>query len=674
MPINQFSSQSGIDFDAKQLWQIYNQGHYDQLSYILINQLKYYENLISSPINEVEEYSLIVQINQFLKHFLYFITQEDFIISDDLTLAWLGCHGVLANLISISGFRNAEPYLQILQSQQQNFLKLLLLYSANNQAQIASSLLFDIHAQLACIWYANYLESWTSQLVNSKGYFNLRQHLRDQDERLTDLYAIENLYFGVTYIDSDQEALIKTNLNHKIQSHPLFKQLQEQLSQNLLSQSSLQNQELDSLDDQELNNQKKNPQIAVISGCWSPGHSVHRNYAHYVNALKKYFSVTLIHLGHLSDQIDQEGFSQVLNISWHEQNLDISEVLKHQFSLIFFPDIGMSTESILLSNLRIAPIQVMGLGHPSSSWSQHIDYVITGRKVELPSVIKPAIKPPVKSSIKSTKNQPKSKHYSEKLILLPGLGVSASLHPRMASLNLSPSEFQSSLLSINPDQKGDLDPIISGSIIINCPWYPQKVNYPMLLILNRIRNEIKRPCIFRFFSGAGFKKLHQFLAFKNEIIQVLGAENCQVFPSLNFDNYATYLSQGHLTLDSHPFGGFNVILDSLAVGVPTVVWEGKHWYNRAGAQCLRNIGLEVLIATNATEYISITVNLIKSFEQKNQLYHDIKAKLTPEIMTQINQGDDSNLFVAAFHHLIKHDLPQYYSDLNYSDLNLSPEN
>ncbi|MFN5855896.1 MAG: hypothetical protein ACK456_08370, partial [Pseudanabaenaceae cyanobacterium] len=653
------------NFKAKQLWQTYSQGHYDQLSYILINQLKYYDNLINSSIDEGEEYNLTVQINQFLKHFLYFITQEDFIVSDDLTLAWLSCHGVLANLLSISGFRNAEPYLQILQSQQQNFLKLLLLYSANNQAQIAPSLLFDIHAQLACIWYANYLESWTSQLVNSKGYFNLRQHLRDQDERLTDLYAIENLYFGVTYIDADQEPLIKTNLNHKIQSHPLFKQLQEQLNQNLSNQNLLSQS---SLDNQEIDDQRKNPQIAVISGCWSPGHSVHRNYAHYVDVLKKHFSVTLIHLGNPSVQIDQEGFSQVLNISWHEQNFDISELLKHQFSLIFFPDIGMSTESILLSNLRIAPIQVMGLGHPSSSWSQHIDYVITGRKVELPSVIKPAIKPPTKSSIKSPKNQSKSKHYSEKLILLPGLGVSASLHPRMANLNLGPSGFQASKLSINSDQKDESDPII-----INCPWYPQKVNYPMLLILNRIRNEIKRPCIFRFFSGAGFKKLHQFLAFKHEIVQVLGAENCQVFPSLNFDDYATYLSQGHLTLDSHPFGGFNVVLDSLAVGIPTVVWEGKHWYNRAAAQCLRNIGLEVLIATNATEYISTVVNLVKSLEQNNQLYYDIKAKLTPEIITQINQGDDSNLFVAAFHHLIKHDLPKYYSDLNYSDLKLSQE-
>ena len=351
MTINPVNSQSGINFEAKQLWQTYSQGQYDQLSYILINQLKYYDNLINSSIDEGEEYNLTVQINQFLKHFLYFITQEDFIISDDLTLAWLSCHGVLANLLSISGFRNAEPYLQILQSQQQNFLKLLLLYSANNQAQIAPSLLFDIHAQLACIWYANYLESWTSQLVNSKGYFNLRQHLRDQDERLTDLYAIENLYFGVTYIDADQEPLIKTNLNHKIQSHPLFKQLQEQLNhnlsnQNLLSQSSLDNQEID--------HQRKSPQIAVISGCWSPGHSVHRNYAHYVDALKKHFSVTLIHLGNPSVQIDQEGFSQVLNISWHEQNFDISELLKHQFSLIFFPDIGMSTESILLSGIAIS--------------------------------------------------------------------------------------------------------------------------------------------------------------------------------------------------------------------------------------------------------------------------------------------------------------------------------
>ncbi|MEI6427970.1 MAG: hypothetical protein WCO45_06205 [Pseudanabaena sp. ELA607] len=638
MTIHQVNQAIDISIKPKQLWQLYCDGHYDQLSYILIEQLKYYDNLSNQYISDQDCQILINHINQFLKHLLYFITQEDFIISDELALAWLSYHGTLANLLSISWFKNAEPYLQILKAQQQNFLKLLLLYSANNQADIAPSLLFDLHSQLACIWYANYLESWTSQLVNGVGYFNLRQHLRYQDERLTDLYAIENLYFGVTYIDADQEAVIKTTLNHKIQNHPLFQSLQKQLNQSLLSNLALQNL---ALENQISDTNNQNINIALISGCWLHGHSVHRNYSHYVNALKKQFSVTLIHLGNMVDQLDQVGFAEVINICWQQQGIDISQLLKHQFALIFFPDIGMSTESILLSNLRIAPIQIMGLGHPSSSWSNQIDYVITGRKAELPSVIN------------SPKNDVKKHHYGERLILLPGLGVTANLHPHMANLQ----ENNSPIISLNNlfdlPQKND-NGISDKPIIINCPWYPQKVNYPMLLILNRIRKEVKHHCIFRFFSGAGFKKLHQFLAFKNEIIQTLGAENCQVFPNLNFDDYATYLSQGDLTLDSYPFGGFNVVLDSLGVGVPTIVWEGKHWYNRAAAQCLRHIDLDALIATNTTEYIAITVRLIKSILQKTQFSQQIKNKLQSELMCQINQQDDTDLFVDIFGYLIKH--------------------
>ncbi len=641
MILNQFNAQLVTNLDSKQLCQIYSQEQYDQLSYIFIRQLEEYNRWLNASISESEEYALINHVNQFLKHLLYFITQEDFIINDKLVLGWLSYHGTIANLLRISRFKNAEVYLALLQTQQQNFIKLLSLYSASNEAIIAPKLFFDLHPQLACVWYANYLESWMIQLANSKGYFNLRQHLRCEDERLTDLYAIENLYFGVTYIDSDQEAVIKTNLNQKIQSNPLFKNFQNQLNQNLLLQKTRQQK-----------NNKSNIKIAVISGCWLLGHSVHRNYAQYVRTLQKHFSVTLVHLGAMVEGIDQAGFGEVLNIHWQEQSMDISELLKHQFDLIFFPDIGMSTESILLSNLRIAPIQVMGLGHPSSSWSQQIDYVITGRKVELPSVLEANQKPLLSNR--------KSCHYIEKLIILPSLGVSASIHPHMTQLSLPSSGFKLALNansnanspSSNPSQSSDTI-VKEESIIINCPWYPQKVNYPMLLILNRIRQGIKQPCIFRFFAGAGLRKLHQFLAFKNEIIDVLGAESCQFFSALKFEDYATYLNQGHITLDSYPFGGFNVIIDSLAVGVPAIVWQGNHWYNRAAAQCLREIGLNDLIATNAQEYISITTKLAKSIKQKSQFAQQIKAKLKPQFINQINHQDDSEVLANIFYDLIK---------------------
>src|SRR2546429_306824 len=71
-------------------------------------------------------------------------------------------------------------------------------------------------------------------------------------------------------------------------------------------------------------------------------------------------------------------------------------------TVVYYPDIGMTPQSILLANLRLAPIQIMSLGHPVSTWGSEIDYFISGADVEPP-------------------NYPE-RNYSERLVLLPGCG------------------------------------------------------------------------------------------------------------------------------------------------------------------------------------------------------------------------------------------------------------
>ncbi len=48
--------------------------------------------------------------------------------------------------------------------------------------------------------------------------------------------------------------------------------------------------------------------------------------------------------------------------------------------IIYYPSIGMSEMAILLCNLRLAPIQIASVGHPATTQSTSIDYMIMGHE------------------------------------------------------------------------------------------------------------------------------------------------------------------------------------------------------------------------------------------------------------------------------------------------------
>ena len=65
---------------------------------------------------------------------------------------------------------------------------------------------------------------------------------------------------------------------------------------------------------------------------------------------------------------------------------------------LLLPDVGMSASSRVLSQYRIAPIQLASWGHPDTTGSSNIDYFLSGELLEVPGA---------------------DDHYSEELIRLP---------------------------------------------------------------------------------------------------------------------------------------------------------------------------------------------------------------------------------------------------------------
>ncbi|WP_310481343.1 hypothetical protein [Chamaesiphon sp. VAR_48_metabat_403] len=572
-----------IQFNPRELLQDYADKNYDRLSDRLLQILSYFDRVTYVELTDESRYF----INAFVKNFLYILTQPDYILTDRDGLSFIKSNLTISNLVAISDFRTTDPYLELLNAQPQNYVKLLTLYSARNTVQIDRRMLFDTNPELASHWYSHYLELYRSGLVNRVVYQNLREHILYDDDRLTEFYHIDNLYFGATYIDGDLDRILKQKINRSIQNSQLVKSIH-------------------------IENTPQPNQIAIVSGCWFPQHSVYRILSEYVATLADKYELTLIHLGDRNLPIDTTYFKAVKYLKNVDGKLDLSGIKTNEFAAIYFPDIGMIPESILLANLRIAPIQICGLGHPVSTFGSKIDYFISGSDAEV------ADNP--------------QRNYSERLVLLPGIGA---IHQQP---------------NYQIQHKVNRSPELLSTFIINCPWYAQKVNDPLLRSLQEIATTANKHVLFRIFAGGGLTCKNDFLPFVRDIEQIVGAEHVCVYPYQSYDKYMDIMAEGDMCLDAYHFGGCNVIVDGLYLRKPSVVFEGDRWYSRAGAKLMRKIGLGELVATTPLEYVRLTLESIDNDEFRTKIQTKIDAI---DLDKLVFESHDAKYFQKAIEFLLQ---------------------
>lgn len=525
-------------FNPRNYLQLYLDGRYDELSEACIQVLEHFEQV---PYGEATA-ELQYFVDVFIKNFLYLFSQPDYIVGDRHALRFIQLNPVIANLTAISHQRTTDFYLELLQRQPQNFIKILTLLNPRCTIEIDYLQLFETNAALASRWYSYYVELYLSAQVSPLGRKNLRNHIDySDDQRLVEFANIADVYFGASYINHEGDRPIKRRINQAIQNNTFCKNAQ-------------------------IENQPNPRKIAVITALWHKNHSVYHTLAEFLDAAKTDYSLTLIKLGGVST-IDQSLFENVIQLDIVEGALDIEPIRRNDFGIVYFPDIGMSPESILLSNLRLAPIQIAGTGHPVSTFGAHIDYIISGADVELPSL--------------------SAKNYDERLVLIPGNGA---IHSR-------PDYTVQNLKKSRPE------------IIVNCPWLAQKINEPLVKLLAYIQKKTDKAIFFRFFVGRSLRK-NGFIPFVRDLAQHLEVETFEVIPAKPYGEYMALMEEGDLTLDSYPFGGSNVMADSLFLRKPTVSYEGKKWANRIGSQMLRQVELGELVATNANDYVRLAIKLV----------------------------------------------------------------
>ena len=567
-------------FDSRAWMGLYLERRHDELSEAVLGPLRHFRDLSYASLDRNGRRF----VNEFLKHFLTFWTQPDFVPNRPHLGEFVRLNPVIANLAAISSFGTTDAFLPILDGLPSALGKTLALLSARSATRPDRKAIFDADPSLASVWFGAYGEAYRGGLVSPRVVENLRDHFAYEDDRLDARYAPIDGYFGSTYVGGGCDRVAKRAINASLRRRFAATRVP-------------------------LRDRPDPKKVAVISGSWSPDHSAYRIVHAHLRALKDAgYHLTFFPLG--AREPDTGLFDDTRPLRADKQGaIDLRPIMGNDFQVVYYPDVGLTTQSVSLSNLRLAPIQVAGLGHSVSTFGSQVDYFVSGAGVEPP-------------------DHPE-RNYSERLVLLPGWGA---VHNR-------PAYAPTGRAKVVPE------------VVINAPWTSQKVNHRFALTVREILRRCERPVRLRLFPSSSLHKRNDMLPFVADLEGLLGRESVEVGQGVPYPEYMARMEEGDFSLDSFPFGGCNTVADSLFLRKPVLTWEGNAWYNRIGPAMVRAAGLPELAATSEDQYVATALRLIHDDGYRDLLCDHLE---TADLDATVFSGADARAFPRAIAYLTEH--------------------
>jgi hypothetical protein len=266
---------------------------------------------------------------------------------------------------------------------------------------------------------------------------------------------------------------------------------------------------------------------------------------------------------------------------WHEvptRDVDLGKLIRDvdalELDVIYYPSLGMALWWVALASLRIAPVQVMTLGHPASSRSPAMDYVIA----EPECIGDPSL-------------------FTEEVIPIP----------------FGSARFIMRADAAFPEPEWDPSP---ETVEVAVPAMLCKLNAPFMAVLRKIEETSTRKVRFHMFINMNGLNLFQAA---REIREWLPTS--MVYERTSYTDYLGHLRKCQLHLCTFPFGGTNSNIDSMLLGIPVLTKEGLEPHERFDAMMIRRAGFdEFLVAKTVDEYVAKAVALIEHDDLRNN-YH-----------------------------------------------------
>jgi len=262
-----------------------------------------------------------------------------------------------------------------------------------------------------------------------------------------------------------------------------------------------------------------------------------------------------------------------------------------QLDVLLYPEVGIDPVCAQLAALRLAPVQAMAWGHPQTSGLPTMDVFISSELME----------PPDGAS-----------HYTEQLLLLPGLGT------YYIPSEVAPASVDWQAWGVDPDRVLYL---CAQSLFKYLPQYDE--------VFPRIAREVGR-CQFLFLQGRLSQGIRQrFWQRLQRAFRAYGlaAEDyVLLLPELSPAEYAAYNALGDVYLDSIGWSGGNTTLEALPHGLPIVTLPGSLMRGRHTYAILQQMELHETIASSLDEYVQIAVRLGLDDRWREEVGRQVKAR------------------------------------------------
>jgi protein O-GlcNAc transferase len=265
-------------------------------------------------------------------------------------------------------------------------------------------------------------------------------------------------------------------------------------------------------------------------------------------------------------------------------------IKKDDLHILIFPEIGMDPLTSRLAALRLAPVQCVSWGHPTTTGLPTIDYFLSSDLMEPTNA---------------------EDHYTEKLVRLPNLSV------YYEPPDLQISAFNREYFGLQPD-----------TVIYHCcqaiykylPQYDEVFPH----IAQRVPN-----CKFLFGSHPNSEWLTEL--FRKRIRQAferfgLKAEKFVVFlPFLDVGKYDALYYLSDVFLDPIGWSGCNSALEAVTCNLPVVTLPGELMRSRDSFAILTIIDVSETIASSPDHYVDIAVTLANDKNYRNYIVEKISA-------------------------------------------------
>lgn len=325
------------------------------------------------------------------------------------------------------------------------------------------------------------------------------------------------------------------------------------------------------------------PVMVVLLEHFHSAHSIYRTHSTSMVAAREHFY--LIGLG--GEAVDQPGrnvfdeFHIVQGNNIFEKLHFIKNICTENGAAVFYmPSIGMDLLPIFASNTRLAPIQAVALGHPGTTHSDFIEYVI------------------VEDDYVGSEEC-----FSETLLRLPKDAL-----PYVPSA-LAPANVEYRLRE-NPEV-----------VNIGIASTTMKLNPYFLEALKAIRDRAKVKVHFHFALGQSSGITHPYV---ERFIKSYLGNSATAHPHTPYHQYLSILHNCDMMVNPFPFGNTNGIIDMVTLGLVGICKTGPEVHEHIDEGLFKRLGLpEWLIANSVDEYVERAIRLAENHQERLALRRHI---------------------------------------------------